>query len=66
MKLRRPRVIRKPKPFVKDFVDNVSMDDFELEYQKFIADLKTKKEENETITQEEDTTNLQSDEHEGC
>ena len=56
---------RLPKPRIRNKVvkptDNLIVEDFELEYQEFIKDLKDKREKDEKATQEENIQDIQSD-----
>lgn len=56
---------RLPKPRIRNNVvkqtDNLIVEDFELEYQEFIKDLKDKREKDEKATQEENIQDIQSD-----
>ena len=56
---------RLPKPRIRNNVvkptDNLIVEDFELDYQEFIKDLKDKREKDEKATQEENIQDIQSD-----
>lgn len=61
-RLRKPRI--RPKienKVVSENIESIIVDDFELEYQEFIKNLKQKKEKDETFTQEENIQDIQSD-----
>ena len=61
-RLRKPRI--RPKienKVVSENIESIVVDNFELEYQEFIKNLKQKKEKDETFTQEEYIQDIQSD-----